>query len=314
MEFVQFRKHYSHNVLIRMILLMITMIVILIWQDSFISEIYFKNQKTDTGLIINGAIISLFLIGFIKMLITLTLYIREENAIIKFLRNYSETPNTPIENIHPKAIISSRYLMMQNLYDKNTQIEHGVLASALIARESTRISLPKFINNILILTGVFGTIVSLSIALLGASDLLDSTTNLGGMGTVIHGMSTALSTTMTAIICYLFFGYCYLKLSDVQTNLISAIEQITTNLLLPQFQVKPESVLYEFSGLIRSLQGLVTQMSKSQNHFEEVETRLMTALESYHNNVKDLSSDMSTIKHLLHEGFRLPDDLRTEIK
>ncbi len=87
---------------------------------------------------------------------------------------------------------------------------------------------------------MFGTIVSLSIALLGASDVIRATTEMGGLDMIIHGMSTALSTTMTAIFTYLFFGYFYLRLMDAQTHVVSRIESATSRQLLPRFQIEPE--------------------------------------------------------------------------
>ena len=196
---------------------------------------------------------------------------------------------------------------MHRLFEANCPINHGALASTLVASESTRNSLPKFINNVLILTGVFGTIVSLSIALIGASDLLTSAINMGSMGMVVHGMSTALSTTITAIICYLYFGYFYLKLHDVQTNLISGIEQVTATYLIPKFQVHTESVLYEFSGLLRSLQRLVSQLELSQGTFEALEKHILETLDGYQRNIPRLSTEMDDIKRVLKRGFRLPD-------
>lgn len=305
---IQLRRNFSRNVLIRMILLSAITAALMVWRFDFINQVYFRDQLTSTGLIINGTIVGLFAIGILRMIAIFLHYAQEENALIRFLRNLREGEQDPLNRIHKKAIIANRYRTMQGLYKANCPINHGSLASTLVANESTRNSLPKFINNILILTGVFGTIVSLSIALIGASDLLATSINVGGMGMVVHGMSTALSTTITAIVCFIFFGYFNLKLSDVQTNLISAVEQVTVNELLPRFQVQTDSALYEFTGLVRSLQGLVSQMKASQSGLEAVEQRVLSTLQSYQERSEAMHEDMTEIKHILKVGFRLHED------
>jgi len=305
---IQLRRNFSRNVLIRMILLSAVIAALMVWKYDFINQVYFRDQLTSTGLIINGTIVGLFAIGILRMITIFLHYASEENSLIRFLRNLRESEQDPLKRIPKKAIIANRYRTMQGLYKANCPINHGSLASTLVANESTRNSLPKFINNILILTGVFGTIVSLSIALIGASDLLATSVNVGGMGMVVHGMSTALSTTITAIVCFIFFGYFNLKLGDVQTNLISAVEQVTVNELLPRFQVQTDSALYEFTGLVRSLQGLVSQMKSAQEGFEAVEQRVLATLQSYQEQSEGLHEDMAEIKHILKAGFRLHED------
>jgi hypothetical protein len=305
---IQLRRNFSRNILIRMIILSAIIALLMAWRFEFINQVYFRNQLTPTGLIINGAIVGLFAIGILRMITIFLHYAREETALIRFLRNLRENEQDPLKQIHKKAIIANRYRTMQGLYKANCPINHGSLASTLVANESTRNSLPKFINNILILTGVFGTIVSLSIALIGASDLLATSVNVGGMGIVVHGMSTALSTTITAIVCFIFFGYFNLKLSDVQTNLISGVEQVTVNELLPRFQVQTDSALYEFTGLVRSLQDLVSQMKVSQEGLETLEQRVLTTLQSYQEQSEGMHADMAEIKHVLKAGFRLHED------
>jgi biopolymer transport protein ExbB/TolQ len=291
-----------------MLLLSAVIAALMLWKYEFINEVYFRNQLTSTGLIINGAIVGLFTIGILRMITIFLHYMMEENALARFLRNLREGEHDPLKRIHKKAIIANRYRTMLGLHKANCPINHGSLASTLVANESTRNSLPKFINNILILTGVFGTIVSLSIALIGASDQLATSINVSGMGMVVHGMSTALSTTITAIICFIFFGYFHLKLSDVQTNLISAVEQITVNELIPRFQVQTDSALYEFTGLVRSLQELVNQMEKSQQTFETLEQKILETLQDHEERNEALHNDMAEIKHVLKRGFRLHED------
>ncbi|MEW8461552.1 MAG: hypothetical protein AB2653_14695, partial [Candidatus Thiodiazotropha endolucinida] len=103
-------------------------------------------------------------------------------------------------------------------------------------------------------------------------------------------------------------GYFHIKLGDVQTNLISAVEQVTVNELIPRFQVQTDSALYEFTGLVRSLQELVNQMEQSQQTFETVEQRILETLQGYEEKSDTLHNDMAEIKHVLKRGFRLHED------
>ncbi|RDH88245.1 MAG: hypothetical protein DIZ77_15780 [endosymbiont of Seepiophila jonesi] len=302
---IQLRRNFSRNILIRMVIMSTLVAGLIVWKFDFINQVYFRDQLTSTGLIINGTIVGLFFVGILRMILIFIHYVREENALIRFVRNLREGMEEPYAQLPKKSIIVMRYRIMEGLFKANCPVNHGSLASTLLANESTRNSLPKFINNILILTGVFGTIVSLSIALIGASDLLENAINVGGMGMVIHGMSTALSTTITAIICYVIFGYFHLKLTDVQTNLVSAVEQVTVNELIPRFHVHTDSVLYEFTGLIRFMQGLVNQMGQSQQAVQEMEEHMLTTLDGFAEQSKSHTRDMADIKHILIRGFRL---------
>ncbi len=244
----------------------------------------------------------------LRLILNFIFYMREEDAVIRFLVNLERTAQEPLRGISRRSIIGRRYLTMHELHDSHTPIYQSVLASTLVASESSRASFPKYVNNILILLGAFGTIVSLSVALVGASEMLDEDGEPTGVGTVLHGMSTAANATITAISCYVFFSYFYLKHLDVQTQLIGSVEQITTTYLLPRFQVQTDSVLYEFTGLIRSLQGLVNQMEHSQRVFAEVDKHFINTAEAYRTRMQSLSEDLETIKHLLRMGFRLHEN------
>ena len=281
---------------------------IAIWKYELVATVYFRDQLTATGWIINGAIVALFLLGLMRMIAIFLSYSREERAAARFIHNQENELEDPLYQVPARTIIASRYRVMERLHSSSTPINQGALAATLLASESTRTSFPKYISNVLILTGVFGTIVSLSLALLGASDLLENAVDVEGMGLVIHGMSTALSTTITAIVCYLFFGYFYLKLTDAQTNLLSAVEQVTTTYLAPLFVVEQDTTLYEFTGLVRSLQSLVRQMQESQKVVARAESRLLDAVDEYQDQVGQGQKEMGTVVELLRRGFRLPDD------
>jgi len=309
LESINLRRHYSRNTLLRMLILALAVAGLVVWKYEFVNAVYFKDQLTQLGLVINGVILVLFALGLLRTVGILLSYMREEAALTRFVRNVEKRPDAdPLKSIGTGSMIARRYATMRRLHEARTPINQNALAATLVASESTRNGLPRFINNILILSGVFGTIVSLSMALIGASNVLENAISATGMGMVIHGMSTALSTTITAIVCYVFFGYIYQRLTDAQTNLISGIEQVTTTFLMPKFQVQTDSVLYEFTGLIRSLQGLVDQLQKSQMGFESTQDQLADTLHMYHARSEGLDQQLDTIVHQLRVGFRLRDD------
>ncbi len=306
---IQFKVSYSFNVLIRLIFAGLLVASLIFFNFDYIQNIYLKNQLTRTGFIINGSIIGLFLLGMIKLVTSLIFYWREERAVEKFIVNVHRDNFNPAESINKKSMIYRRYMTMQEIYHQHSPVNQNALAATMVASESTRLSLPKFISNILILTGVFGTIISLSIALLGASNLMEDN-GIASMGQVIHGMSTALSTTTTAIVCYLLFGYFYLKLTDVQTNLFSAIEQVTTIHLMPRFSNHSENIVYQLAELIKSLRHTAANMQLSQQQYLEMGSKVNEITSKYDERISGMSDDLMDIKELLRLGFRLPDDLQ----
>jgi len=305
---IQYKKNYSRNILFQFLMLSVLLGFLLLVNHEFLLDFYFKNQATNTGYIVNGSILGLFILGIFRIISLLLRYSREENALSRFINNVENEELLPTERINKKSLIYNRYTSVLEISKHNVAVNHSALASTLVATESTRLSLPRFISNILILTGVFGTIISLSIALLGASDIIDSADGISGMSIVIHGMSTALSTTATAIICYLFFGYFYMKLTDVQTELLSGIEQATTLYIMPRFTYQTDSMLHEVGSLVKALHEAARSMTTTQVDYAEAGRNINELTSTYANRLTQLSSDIEEIKSLLRHGFRLSPD------
>ncbi len=308
-----FKPTLSRNVLMMMAVFIIAIGAISFFNRDFILKIYFENQLTVIGQVVNSLIVVLFLVGILKVILLLFSYVREEKALETFLHNCALSEKGSLAGVYEKSLIAERYREVVELGKKSTPIDHGTLASLLVSRESLRTSLPKYIHNILILTGVFGTIVSLSLALLGASNLLESSGNLGEMNLVMHGMSTALSTTITAIVCYLLFGYFYLKLTDVQTGVISAIESATALYLLPGFSKSSESIVHDIADLVSALKVVAKEMQQAQlsingldEKFTKLDERIVNVSARHEQYLSFMSEKLVTINKTLHSGFRLP--------
>lgn len=298
----------SQRVLLRMLVAAIALAVLMILNLDLLRNIYFTNQITSTGYAVNGVIIGLFLVGMFKISSILMTFMREERALGVFMANIQTRHPELTDGVARESLIHERYDSLLLMNYQRAPIDHGALAATLVANESTRLGVPRYVNNILILTGVFGTIISLSIALLGASNLLQDSADFGSMGLIIHGMSTALSTTITAIVAYLLFGYFFLKLSDVQTRLIGTIEEITTLHLVPRFQTQPENMVNDVTDLVHALRQVAENMQLAQRSQQQLEEQVGELVEGQAYYLATIASRLTSMRKMLREGFRLPDE------
>jgi len=297
----------STRILIQFIIAIALVSLTIVMNADFLKQFYLENQQTNTGIILNSSIAGILVFGLLNLLVLLIRYQREERAIAGFVENIEAIRNNPIDGLNTHSLIAKRYATMKSISRAHGEINHNALAAMLTADEGTRLGVVRFINNILILTGVFGTIVSLSIALLGASDLIETAgTGLDGMGLVIHGMSTALSTTITAIVSYAMFGYFYLRVKDVQTHLISGIEHLTSVYLIPKFVKRGEDVVNQMSGLIKGIIRATEKMTETQEIYQASATTLQQSVNSSKQQMDRLTDDITAIKRILRDGFRLP--------
>ena len=282
-------------------------IILIVLNFDVIYPFYFENQLTHIGIAINSAILGLLIIGLGNILYHLLRYRQEEATIAAFVNNVDSLKTDLMEGLPADSIVARRHATMLSIQKAHGEINHGALAAMLNADEATHFGLIRYINNILILTGVFGTIVSLSIALLGASDLIDSAdASLGGMGLVIHGMSTALSTTITAIVAYVIFGYFYTRLNDVQTHFLSGIEHLTSVYLLPQYVRSGDDIIHKMGDLIKSVILAADNLKATQELYHNSAMTLQQTITANREQIDNLGNEMESIKHILREGFRLP--------
>ncbi|MGB0864944.1 MAG: hypothetical protein ACPGSC_00450 [Granulosicoccaceae bacterium] len=305
-----FDSEHSTGILWRIGLLLLILAFAAAALREHVSELYFGQALTSTGLVINGAIVLLFLTGIVAIVLELLRLSKEEKAILRFYRNQQTDSTRPLAGIASTSLVAQRYTAAEMQYRKHLPVNHGALAQILVAHESSRLGFPRFINNILILTGVFGTIVSLSIALVGASDMLSPDSDMSGMNMVIHGMSTALSTTITAIVCFIIFGFAFYKTSDAQTRIIAAIESITIDYLLPRFHVGQDKINGELHELILSLREVVTHMQTAQHNARAVEKQIADGLTTHDQRMAGVVATMRTMEGLLQRGFRIDPNER----
>ncbi len=307
MEIQRLLTGLSLKIIIQFWAVIVAVAVLIGFNYELIYPFYFENQLTNTGIIINSAILVILLVGLGNIFYHLLRYRKEETAIARLVKNAEALQSDLMIGLPVNSIVARRHETMRSIENARGEINHSALAAMLNADESTHFGLIRFINNILILTGVFGTIVSLSIALLGASDLIDSAdASIGGMGLVIHGMSTALSTTITAIMAYGIFGYFYTRLNDVQTQFLSSVEQLTSVYLLPRYVKTGDEIVHQMSDLIKSVILATHKLKQTQDTYHDAATTLQQTITASRQQTDQLADEMHGIKRILREGFRLP--------
>ncbi len=301
-------KIRSYTTIIQILVLLVLAIGFAVYKKDVVIQFFHITETGLMGLVLNGMIIILFLFGLLRIILLFLSYAREQGVVNRFIGRVRDKVANPTYQLGQSALIVERYKAVQHINQQNAVVDQSALAATLAATQASRFTLVRFVHNTLILMGVFGTIVSLSVALVGAAELLDSPDSLEQMGTIIGGMSTALSTTITAILCYVFFTYFHLRLQDARTQLLANIEEVTALHILPAFHTTEESLLLDVTALTTELRHSAEAVRKIQDRFLQAGDRLQLAVDDLQNTIGNGGEDIRIIRESLREGFRLGDE------
>jgi len=274
------------------------------WQYPLVLQIYAGANGSAISHLLNGLIVALFVLGCVRLFWLLQQDLAEERALVSAQQMEPSHPDLLASSLPERSLIAERVRAMAQMHAQQMPTQHPALAAALVARYGSRLTTPRFVHGSLILCGVFGTIVSLSLALVGASDLL-STLNSSGMGMVIHGMSTALSTTMTAIVCYLYFTWLLHSVADVETRLLASVEEFTVHTLLPQFHVDTDRINHQLAELLMAMGVLIQRMDQAATLAPDSIAALTRLGEQQALRHQELMAALADQQEALRQGFRL---------
>ena len=272
-------------------------------------------------LILNGIILVLFILGTLQILRAVLHYEAQEKQILEYIQLRREgEQNAFILTAPPgSSLLATRYHTLRELHQRGCPVDQGAVSAIMMAEESLHQSFPRFVNNVLILTGVFGTVSSLILALVGAGDVLQTSSTGSGMSLLLLGMNTALTTTATAIVCYFFFTFFFHRLMDLQTWVFSQVEQACLLYMLPEFTTEPDAINLQTRQLLEEVRGLVGSVREGLGNVDKTlkhslgakETpvdhgpALLAGIAQQNRALESSLERLDEVQKTLVEGFRL---------
>ncbi len=272
-------------------------------------------------LVLNGIIFLLFLLGVAQLFRAIKHYQVQEMQISDYMkrRQEGEWSAEIFDSPHAQGLLADRYRTIRDLFNGGGPVDHGAISAIMVAEESLHQSFPRFVNNVLILTGVFGTVSSLIFALVGAGDVLQASSPDAGMGLLLLGMNTALTTTATAIVCYFFFTFFYHRLNDLQTWVFSQVERAALVYMVPEFTYEPDAINRQTKLLVNDVKLLVNEMRDGlggieealrqprQEQASELDQAMLESMNKQNSNLEESLNRLEALRTALIAGFRLDD-------
>ncbi|MDX2474292.1 MAG: hypothetical protein QNL91_11335 [Candidatus Krumholzibacteria bacterium] len=312
----------SRQILTQMTIILVASVAItvlvLLWKHADVLAFLLGDLRP---LVLNGVVLVLFALGLGHLYRALRHYARQEAQIETFMARRAEgvTSATVLAEFTEPSLLRERHATIKELFDSGGVVAHRAISAIMRAGESQQRSIPRFVNNVLILTGVFGTVSSLIFALIGATDVLQTAAPGSGMGLLLLGMNTALTTTATAIVCYFFFTYFYHRFTDLQTWVISRLERAALLYMVSDFTFEAEAVNHQAKLLIEDVRELVTGMRDGMAGMADTVARLDETTRARHEqgerlvdgqNLQAAKQDeslaqLAELRRVLVEGFRL---------
>ena len=298
-------KSSAKSTLFQVVLVILAIAALVVINLPIILNFYENGDISKVGFIINGIILTLFSLGILRIIMVLVRYVIQHSILLQLTGLLKENAKDPTARLPQKSMAVQRYKSVAWVIDQDAPVNQGALAASSNARENTRLTFIRFVHSTLILAGVFGTVVSLSMALIGAAGLLNSPEGVKEMSTIIGGMSSALSSTITAIVCFFIFAYFYLRLNDARIQLLTSIEDMTSMFLIPKVTHSEDGMIRQITQLTESLNKAADKVLLMEDNFLKVGDRLQLAVDDLHEKVN--SNQIVEIKDLIRKGFHLSE-------
>jgi hypothetical protein len=186
----------------------------------------------------------------------------------------------------PKSLIHQRLLTIECMRDANVKVDFEALQQVTYAAEAAKLGLraPAFSVSFILLLGLFGSIVSLCLALPG----LRGGAGADEVSSTIVTMTAAFSCGMAGLVGSLLVSLFNLALTTAQAHFFEQLERFTVEELLPETapDIRSEALLMEMHFKIGEAFDRIKQIAE-QNHqtVKEFETvaegfvRLVDSLE-----------------------------------
>jgi hypothetical protein len=311
----------SRQIQVQMVVVLTIAVIValltFIWKIDAVAGVLLGDPRP---VILNGVILLLFALGVVQLFRGLRHYGREEERLEDFARRRAGGEScAEILGGSGPSLLGDRYHTIKDLFDRGSPIDHGAISAIMVAEESLQQSLPRFVNNVLILTGVFGTVSSLIFALVGASDVLRTAAPESGMGLLLLGMNTALTTTATAIVCYFFFTFFFHRFADLQTAILGRVERMVLVHVVPEFSFEADTVNHQAKLMIEQVRDLVAEvrnglididgalqrLAESASDRKDQTAALIAHQQAQNTRLDDALARVADLRDVLVEGFRL---------
>ena len=293
-------------------------ILLFVWKLDTVAAVLLGDLRP---LILNGVILLLFALGLAQLLRGIRHYELQELELNDFQRRRAD--GEPCATIFAEgggpSLLADRYHTIKTLFDRGGPIDHGTISAIMVAEESLHQSFPRFVNNVLILMGVFGTVSSLIFALVGASEVLETAVPGEGMGLLLLGMNTALTTTATAIVCYFFFTFFYHRFTDLQTWILGRVEHAVLMDVVPEFDFEADTVNHQTKALVEdvrvlvaelraglvSIDGSIARLDETARERKEQGDAVIARQDTQTAKLDETLTGLAALRDVLARGFRL---------
>lgn len=223
-----------------------------------------------------------------------------------------------LNNLSSRSLLGKRVAMVEKFHKSTGAVDLGTLSHFTEAHEDGRFVFIKFIQNSLILLGVFGTMASLGFALSGASDILQSAGD-EGLGSLMGGMATALTTTMLAIVGFIGNSLSLTFLQKWQQQVLRGLDFITVTSLVPNEE--SDTADQAAGALIQEVRRLIEPLQKSQKDLLQLHQSALAAHDTLtkaydkylarvsgtHDQDRLVLDGILSLNQTLKDGFRLEE-------